>query len=932
MSNEFDPRRDLHQALLSEDSCAAHGPLRVCESYEEADWWNTSIQHCSTAARTEHLRWFARNDLYFLLVHLLNNEVMAGYWPGEKRRSALAAQWFFDRTKEVEQEPNGYCDQWSRGAGKAIDINEPVFTTDGWKKHGELIPGDRVFGPDGKSCKVLATTPISTTMPCSRVTFDDGYSVVVSNSHLWGLQKKRKLRVDKANQWRVIFELETILTTDLMNHSRRDVGVTAPIELPEQTLPIDPYCFGAWLGDGNTSGAQLTCSTDDFLHFKTQFENAGHTVTPVYPRNNCLSYKIDKRDTAKICIRGHNKEIVGTYRRQCLKCKSERQRFRLYKQARQERILSFGERLRQLNLARSGTPQTKHVPEIYLRSSVHQRLALLQGLMDTDGYASIEGAAVFTNTNRLLVDAVFALAASLGFKPHLREKSLNLPSGRVYVSWNVEFRDTAELPAFRLARKLARRRKDRRRWRMIRSVEPVEPRPVSCIQVNRPDGMYLVGKQLVPTHNSTIITYAKTIQDILIDPEQTFCILSHTRPIAKAFLTQIKVEFEKNQLLKDLFPDILYQDPEKESIRWSLDEGIVVKRKGNPRESTVAAFGLVDSMPTGHHYSTLIYDDVVTEKATTTPDMIEKVQRALDLSINLGATRPIRFRMIGTPYAVGDPYDVSMERGFAKPRIRPAIVGDESLLWSMDGVSQLKQSMSPRMFALQILMDRKQASEERGFRQEWICHWSEQPSLKSLNRYILVDPGGKGEESTSYTAIVVVGLGPDKHIYILDLFKDRISLVDRINIVFELHRKYDPMTVFYERYSMQSDIDSIKIRQAQENYRFNIVEVGALSNRLSKERRIEKVQPEFSQGLILLPPLGSIKRMMHDGKEIDLVENFIQREYLPFPFSREKDLLDALSRIKDERVSLIYPKAWGSKDDKSHWQYQNESSGSWMAD
>jgi predicted phage terminase large subunit-like protein len=549
MSSEFDPRRDLHQALLSEDSCAAHGPLRICESYEEADWWNTSIQHCSPAARTEHLRWFARNDLYFLMIHLLNNEVMAGYWPGEKRRSALAAQWFFDRTKEVEQEPNGYCDQWSRGAGK-----------------------------------------------------------------------------------------------------------------------------------------------------------------------------------------------------------------------------------------------------------------------------------------------------------------------------------------------------------------------------------------------STIITYAKTVQDILIDPEQTFCILSHTRPIAKAFLTQIKVEFEKNQLLKDIFPDILYQDPEKESIRWSLDEGIVVKRKGNPRESTVAAFGLVDSMPTGHHYSTLIYDDVVTEKATTTPDMIEKVQRALDLSINLGATRPIRFRMIGTPYAVGDPYDVSMERGFAKPRIRPAIVGDESLLWSTEGVSQLKQSMSPRMFALQILMDRKQASEERGFRQEWINHWSEPPSLKSLNRYILVDPGGKGEESTSYTAIVVVGLGPDKHIYILDLFKDRISLVDRINIVFELHRKYDPMTVFYERYSMQSDIDSIKIRQTQENYRFNIVEVGALSNRLSKERRIEKVQPEFSQGLILLPPLGSIKRMMHDGKEIDLVENFIQREYLPFPFSREKDLLDALSRIKDERVSLIYPKAWGSKDDKSHWQYQNEVSGSWMAD
>ncbi len=73
-------------------------------------------------------------------------------------------------------------------------------------------------------------------------------------------------------------------------------------------------------------------------------------------------------------------------------------------------------------------------------------------------------------------------------------------------------------------------------------------------------------------YKSTIITYGKTIQDILINPEETIVIFSHTRPIAKAFLYQIKTEFEQNTFLKSYFPDILFAEPQKESLRWSLDD------------------------------------------------------------------------------------------------------------------------------------------------------------------------------------------------------------------------------------------------------------------------------------------------------------------------------------------------------------------------
>ena len=123
-------------------------------------------------------------------------------------------------------------------------------------------------------------------------------------------------------------------------------------------------------------------------------------------------------------------------------------------------------------------------------------------------------------------------------------------------------------------------------------------------------------------YKSTIITYAKTIQDILSshgdDPlfhwrgaQPTFCIFSHTRPIAKAFLRQIKQEFQYNEKLKDLFPDILYARPEIDSPKWSEDMGIVVIRKSNPKEATVEAWGLVDGQPTSKHFNILVYDDVV---------------------------------------------------------------------------------------------------------------------------------------------------------------------------------------------------------------------------------------------------------------------------------------------------------------------------------
>ena len=140
-------------------------------------------------------------------------------------------------------------------------------------------------------------------------------------------------------------------------------------------------------------------------------------------------------------------------------------------------------------------------------------------------------------------------------------------------------------------------------------------------------------------YKSTIITYAGTIQEILRNPNITIGIFSHTRPIAKGFLKQIKREFEVNDFLRDLFPDVCYANPRQESPQWGEDAGIIVKRKSNPKEATVEAWGLVDGQPISRHYDLRIYDDVVTRDSVNTPDQIAKTTESLDLSQNLPAAR-----------------------------------------------------------------------------------------------------------------------------------------------------------------------------------------------------------------------------------------------------------------------------------------------------
>ena len=148
--------------------------------------------------------------------------------------------------------------------------------------------------------------------------------------------------------------------------------------------------------------------------------------------------------------------------------------------------------------------QDEPIPQEYLTAGFEQRLALLQGLMDSDGYADEIGRCEFVSTLEHLSDGVVELAASLGLRPVKRKKRVTLNGVECAPAYQVKF--TPHLPVFRLERKLARLAPKLRqsRFRAVVAVRPMASVPVRCIQVAAPSGMFLIGRTFVPTHNSSL--------------------------------------------------------------------------------------------------------------------------------------------------------------------------------------------------------------------------------------------------------------------------------------------------------------------------------------------------------------------------------------------------------------------------------------------
>ena len=404
-------------------------------------------------------------------------------------------------------------------------------------------------------------------------------------------------------------------------------------------------------------------------------------------------------------------------------------------------------------------------------------------------------------------------------------------------------------------------------------------------------------------YKSTVITFGGIIQGLMNDPERTYGIFSFTRPAAKKFQRQIKVELEINKALQEIAPDVFWENPKKQAPKWSEDDGLVIKRQGNPKEASIEAWGILDGQPVGPHFSDMHWEDIVNKDTVRTVDMLKKTRDSFIESLALGA-KGGRRRAAGTRWHYADAWQTAIDRGILIPRIWTATKDNtftgEPWLLTPEELAQKISEYGPYVAACQLFLNPTQDSLQV-LKEEWLRYWRAD-RYKGLNLYILCDPASEKKVDSDYTVFMVIGLGSDRNYYVINWIRDRLSLTEKANILFKWHQQYRPVNVGYEKYGMQSDISHFEDRMVRDNYRFGITHLGGP---LGKGGRIARLVPIYSQGRWYIPE--TCPYTQYDGETVDLTRIFVNDEYKAHPFEVHDDMLDCLSRILDEDFNAVFP-------------------------
>ena len=380
------------------------------------------------------------------------------------------------------------------GSGKAGSLDSRLLTPSGWTTMGKIKVGDYVIGSNGKPTKVTGVFPQGD-KEIFKVIFSDGSSTECCKEHLWNTktEKERSLNSEYSTK-----SLEEIMeTVKLPNRHRRNhsIPMVAPVEFHRKKVAIEPYSLGLLLGDGGMS-------TENSVSYSTaDFELVEHL-------NNNLPEN---------CI---------------LKQKSKYDWYIVRKDIKKTRFNPLNKELKKMELI-GRTSHEKFIPEIYKYNSFDTRLAVFQGLMDTDGYVSGHKC-IFYSTSEQLVKDMQELVWSFGGKATIKNKKTNY-KGTKRNSFTLDISLPSNIKPCRLKRKLEKYipRTKYQPTRYVDKIEYVGIKPAQCIRVESPDSLYITDDYIV-THN-TLCALAAGLEQVIGDgskgAKKHYTSLLVTRPI-----------------------------------------------------------------------------------------------------------------------------------------------------------------------------------------------------------------------------------------------------------------------------------------------------------------------------------------------------------------------------------------------------------------
>ena len=696
------------------------------------------------------------------------------------------------------------------GHAKGVHVLFPIKTAGGWKTVGELCVGDRVYGTDGNLTTVVAKSEVFQ-KPCFKATTSDGEVVVVSDDHRWTLRKRRG------------YPFETMTTQEFYDWREKQKDKRAfllpdvnPINYPEVDLIVDPYVLGAWLGDGTSTSGRFTVSDDDRAHLISQIEN--------------------------------------------------------YYAVSDQKGITFQARKLSTDLRAIGVLKNKHIPDVYLNSSIEQRLALLQGLMDTDGNCRDNGGCRFVNTNERLIDQVRELLWSLGVpnsKTEVKVDQAYWKDGyKRSPCWCINF---SGVDCFRLPRKKDKLKVHKARYGRYVTFEPCEIVPTQCIAVDAPDELFLVGRSFIPTHNTKFFSRYFAAWYLGRNPNHRYLQGGHSQNFAENEFGKYVRDIIFDPKFQTVFPGVAVNPKSSAAGNWRLHHsrgGYVTKGVGQSIAGYRGHIGGIDD-PFGSRADAQseairkttkdwLFTDFRTRLLPLSPLFIVATRwHPQDL---IGVVEELNKQGTKMPWTIYNlPALIETEEEMA---LDPMGRSMGEPLWGeyykVEELLDLKTTL-PAGDWLALYKGAPRDVDGNVVKSVWFKRYSVLPNQKSMFNEdgvfeqqvkritVSVDCAHKATERANYSVAGVWVEDMQGNHYLAEVVRKRVEFPDLIKMIEDLATKWEANVILVEEAG--PGIQYVQMRAGKAPAPV----IGLPTNNKSKEFRFDGVTPMFEAGLVYLP-------------------------------------------------------------------------------
>lgn len=744
------------------------------------------------------------------------------------------------------------------GSAKALALDTPIPTPRGWTTIGKLRVGDKVFDENGKVCKVTWKSPVWRDRPVFKIKTDCGDEIIADKDHEWLVRSCGKREVYKIKE-----------TWELCKKRNKRVMIkrAKALELKGIKLPIDPYFLGVWLGDGNSSGTRITSDVNDQIWLRKELESIGY-------KTNDTSVK------TLFSVKGVRKLFMD---------------------------------LKLLNDPHHKVYGRKHIPQIYMRASSSQRLSLLQGLIDTDGtVCKKRGCTTFCNTNKALALQVRELVRSLGVKAGWSETKAMLNGKCCGMAYKVSFylKDSARMPRKRELTIDQCRTPDT----YIDVVEYGIADTV-CIEVDSPSHLFLCGKSMTPTHNSTYVDVVFIPWFMSKQKRRNVILASYASEIAEKQGRRAR-QLINSKAFKNLLNVELKTD-QKSVHNWALTNG-----------SEYMAGGILSGL-TGNRAHLGILDDPIRGREAAESETIRN--KTWDAYIDDFCSRLIPGApqiMILTRWHEDDPAGRILPEGWNGESgdfegrdgrqwhviCLPAIadrkddpLGREigQVLWPEWFSKEHFEPFKKKRRTWSSLYQQKPSPEEGTyFKKEWFRRYRPGSEPIALNKYMTSDHAPSGTENSDYTVFRIWGVAENNDLYLLDGFAAQETLDKSAEKVFGdkeegkigLIKKHNPFCWFPENDNNWKSISGFVNKEMRKQQSYCRIEPLTTAGG-DKQVKAQAFQGMASMGMVWIP----------DTPEGDEIID----QYVKFPAGKNDDEVDngaLIGRaINDAHPAIIKP-------------------------